>query len=1095
MHHLVKVLIFAVALFLWHGLAAQYISRSEPSPTYTCPTVCQGGMLELKIPQIENFPAGTLIQAWLSNSTGSFAAGTQTLNATQYSTNNGTTWLAGPYAFSSNINNLLMRITIPIATPLGNAYTIKMRASNGYVSNDLFQCGGSNSITVTAATTPLPPVLPTTSGNGQWLGHVYTWTPTTTAVLNTPALVSAQNFFAPANYQGHAVYNPLNIDLFFSASGGVPGSSADASSFLCGTAYTTNFSMQLRRTENFAPGLYHLSIQGDDGIRLSVDGGATWLLSSFLEQPYASSYKTTQTNSPNGICLNGNTDLVIEYFQRPMDARLTFNVLSAGALPSFFQPQDVSACLPDGGAFSVTSNSGYTYQWFQSLDGGATFNALTDNPQLSGSATPSLNLLQTNAALEGSLYYCTATSSCGVWSSDTAALSLQNSAFTLSSPSDAVYCVGQPLSFSSTASNSGISYQWQVSYDGGQTFVNIAETPPYTGTQSNVLSIAVPPVGFENLVFRQSAQACGTIQYSNTAVIQTAAGASITQQPTDLVLCADETGNIQFEAIGYISASWELLQSSGNYQPLFGVGVTGISLDTDNNLIINGADLTESYYVLRCRLTPDCGNDLITQVCTLTVNSLVNIIQAPQDRVVCDGNPVSFSVQALGSGITYQWQVSSDGGTTFMNLVGSTDYTGEQSAELILNAANTSYDSALFRCLIFGTCDTLTTLPALLTISENAQLLAQPQSQTICEQEDALFVFLTNIGGDFQWEYSGDGGQTFNLCQGNSWATGAFDDSLFVSGISSLINGYFFRCAYTYCDTLIYSDTAMLTVLPLPELGTLDVPQLLCVGDTVQLFLQANNALSYQWQLQQEGQFINLENSVLYDGVNTPYLSILGASDSLDLRVFRCVVYGVCGGEKWSNTAALDIVNPPTVFELSYPERICSNENFSVYAQFNGLGEAYQWEFFDDIQDAYVPITDNEVYRGSQSFELNINASDDINGVRIRFLVKVCGDTICSEPITIQIKQDAPVYIPGAFTANGDNLNDVFKLYTDGNPVVYAEIYNSWGELLHVWDHVDEGWDGTYLGKPVQEGVYVYRIWIKTACSEKVFMRTITLMK
>jgi hypothetical protein len=191
--------ILFLTLILWIVVLqksnAQYISRSEPDPSFNCPVICQGGTLQLKVFQIQNFPAGTQIQALLSNANGSFASGTQILPVNQYSNNNGSSWTNGPYLFSSNINDLLIRVVIPVSTPIGSAYTIKMRASTGYISNDLFQCSGGNVINVIPANVPLPAVAQTQSGNGQWIGHVYTWTPTTSSALNSPSLIASQDFF------------------------------------------------------------------------------------------------------------------------------------------------------------------------------------------------------------------------------------------------------------------------------------------------------------------------------------------------------------------------------------------------------------------------------------------------------------------------------------------------------------------------------------------------------------------------------------------------------------------------------------------------------------------------------------------------------------------------------------------------------------------------------------------------------------------------------------------------------------------------------------------------------------------------------------
>jgi gliding motility-associated-like protein len=284
-------------------------------------------------------------------------------------------------------------------------------------------------------------------------------------------------------------------------------------------------------------------------------------------------------------------------------------------------------------------------------------------------------------------------------------------------------------------------------------------------------------------------------------------------------------------------------------------------------------------------------------------------------------------------------------------------------------------------------------------------------------------------------------------------------------------------------------------VFPPLELENVQAPQEVCKSDTVRLVLQALNALTYQWQMQVGEQFVDLENSSTFSGVDGPVLIITDLNDSLDLTVFRCEVSGWCDSLKWSNAVALNVITAPDIITINMPERICSNDEFSLIASFNGAGDVFQWELWDEDQNVFTPIVDNAVYRGSESMVLEVNANDNLNGEQIRFSLQVCGDTVWSDPVELRIREDAPVYIPGAFTANKDQLNDVFKIYTEGNPEVYAEIYNVWGERLHVWTNISEGWDGTYMGKEVPEGVYVYRALIKTECSEKAYMRTITLIK
>ena len=67
------------------------------------------------------------------------------------------------------------------------------------------------------------------------------------------------------------------------------------------------------------------------------------------------------------------------------------------------------------------------------------------------------------------------------------------------------------------------------------------------------------------------------------------------------------------------------------------------------------------------------------------------------------------------------------------------------------------------------------------------------------------------------------------------------------------------------------------------------------------------------------------------------------------------------------------------------------------------------------------------------------------------------------------------IFIPNAFTPNGDNLNALFK--PSGNVTLkQMQIFNRWGELLYDHTGVDIGWDGTANGVNVMSGFYYYLI-------------------
>ena len=67
------------------------------------------------------------------------------------------------------------------------------------------------------------------------------------------------------------------------------------------------------------------------------------------------------------------------------------------------------------------------------------------------------------------------------------------------------------------------------------------------------------------------------------------------------------------------------------------------------------------------------------------------------------------------------------------------------------------------------------------------------------------------------------------------------------------------------------------------------------------------------------------------------------------------------------------------------------------------------------------------------------------------------------------------VWLPNIFSPNGDGSNDV--LYVRGSKIyeVRFTIYNRWGEVVFETTDMAKGWDGTYQGERVNDGVYVYR--------------------
>ena len=73
------------------------------------------------------------------------------------------------------------------------------------------------------------------------------------------------------------------------------------------------------------------------------------------------------------------------------------------------------------------------------------------------------------------------------------------------------------------------------------------------------------------------------------------------------------------------------------------------------------------------------------------------------------------------------------------------------------------------------------------------------------------------------------------------------------------------------------------------------------------------------------------------------------------------------------------------------------------------------------------------------------------------------------------------IYIPNAFTPNGDGINDSFSPQGQGFDAEDYElsIFNRWGDVIFLTRDSNSGWAGSYGGRIVPEGAYAYRIDVK----------------
>ena len=86
------------------------------------------------------------------------------------------------------------------------------------------------------------------------------------------------------------------------------------------------------------------------------------------------------------------------------------------------------------------------------------------------------------------------------------------------------------------------------------------------------------------------------------------------------------------------------------------------------------------------------------------------------------------------------------------------------------------------------------------------------------------------------------------------------------------------------------------------------------------------------------------------------------------------------------------------------------------------------------------------------------------------------------EPLRVTINE-SKLEMPNAFSPNGDEKNNIYRAKPGYQSIVefHATIFNRWGQKLYEWDDPAGGWDGTFNGSPVAQGVYFVLVRAKGA--------------
>jgi gliding motility-associated-like protein len=147
-------------------------------------------------------------------------------------------------------------------------------------------------------------------------------------------------------------------------------------------------------------------------------------------------------------------------------------------------------------------------------------------------------------------------------------------------------------------------------------------------------------------------------------------------------------------------------------------------------------------------------------------------------------------------------------------------------------------------------------------------------------------------------------------------------------------------------------------------------------------------------------------------------------------------------------------------------------------------GMSYQWSPTVGVAQPTQQTT--TAVMGNETATYTLTVSDDFCSKSASVTIKVYA-FICGESY---------IYVPTAFTPNGDNENDV--LYVRGKMIdgMLFRVFDRWGEMVFESTDRTIGWDGTFRGKKLNPDVYDF--YLKATCidgNETMIKWNVTLMQ
>ena len=758
---------------------------------------------------------------------------------------------------------------------------------------------------------------------------------------------------------------------------------------------------------------------------------------------------------------------------------------------------NATICVGATQNFTATTSGAFTsVNW--SLGAGAT-----------GSFAPTNSLSTTYTSGVGDngtiKLYCSISKSCGTQTTtvkDSVLLTITPLPTVTVSPSVVSLCSGQTATVQANT-NTAATYTWSTGANTNTVSLNSAGI--YTVNVSN-------SCGNSSATVSVSISTAPTLSISSSDVTICASGQTATLSLTGSVgtyswSTGDSSPTTTISAPGVYSAT-VATSGCGNAVANISLGtaplpVVSILTPSSNSLCVSGsviltANSNEGNYLwsngattntvsvnsssISVTSTNACGSSQVTQ--TLNVVPLPTLTLSTNAISLCAGQ--TATVQAnTNTAVTYTWS------------------TGVNTSSVSLNSAG------IFSCSVSNACGNASETVTV-SLGSSPNVIASASNTLLCLPSQPATLTAIGSAGTYLWS-NGASTQTISVLNSGVYTV-------------TLTNG---------CGQSVSSISV--TALSLATITITPQNSMLCPGYIGTLTASSNNASNFVWSTGAVS-----TNTILSPtpGVYSVTVSNLCGSITTTATVGSITMtpivitssnYSICPNETatltvtggalssgfgnptsyaWSNTAATGTINitsggvttvSVTNFCGVYTESVTVNVNpvnadivANPTSGYNPLtvsftnnstnATTYLWDFGNGNIANTQTVTD-QIYNNS--------------GIYTAYLTVTNGVCLDIDSVTINVTEEGPtLYVPNAFTPNGDSINDIFWIGATNIKEFHIIIFDRWGLKMFESSDLLDSWIGKVNGKEVPDGCYFYLINARGIDEKEIKKQgTVTLFK